>query len=771
MIKSFNTMNLRILYYLLIFLLIFSSCKNPGDSSRRGTNPEMDKFISNLMKKMTLEEKIGQLNLVSIGFTVTGPRVSDQVEEKIKQGLVGGVFNTYTPVAVRKLQEMAVNESRLGIPLIFGFDVIHGHRTIFPVPLGLAACWDMDIIEETARIAAEEASAEGLNWTFSPMVDLARDPRWGRICEGYGEDTWYGSRVAQAMVRGYQGDDLSAHNTLMACVKHFALYGGAIAGRDYNTVDMSIRQMMEDYLPPYKAALDAGAGSVMTSFNDINGIPATANKWLLTELLRGQWGFEGLIVTDYTAIEELIPFGVAGDTAEAARLSLDAGVDMDMVSEILLENLEKLVEGGKVSEGQINSACRRILEAKYKLGLFEDPFRYVNEQRATETILKPEFRETAREIARKSMVLLKNEKGTLPLKKTGSIALIGPLAKSQRDVIGNWSGGGRSEHAISVEQGIINVAGDAVRINYAKGANLSNDTLLLYRLNAGRRGLDYQSPQALLSEAITAARNSDVIVAVVGEARGMSGEAASRSEIGLPESQLNLLKALKKTGKPLVIVLMNGRPLTLGWENERADAILETWFAGTEAGNAIADVLFGKYNPSGKLTVTFPRKVGQVPIYYNYKNIGRPYTGILLDKFKSRYLDVPNDPLYPFGYGLSYSNFTYSDLQLDEDKLTVSDNLQVSISISNTGQYDGEEVVQLYVQDLVGTVTRPVKELKGYKKILLRAGENETVSFTITANDLRFYNIDMEYVAEPGDFKVFVGTNSRDVLEAGFTLE
>ena len=765
-------MRLSNIFCLFLFLLILSSCENIRNSSRKGKDPEMYKFISDLMQKMTLEEKIGQLNLVSVGFTVTGPRVSDQVEQKIKQGLVGGVFNTYTSIAVRKLQEMAVNESRLGIPLIFGFDVIHGHRTVFPVPLGLATCWDMEAIEKTARIAAEEASAEGLNWTFSPMVDLTRDPRWGRICEGSGEDAWYGSRVAQAMVKGYQGDDLSAPNTLMACVKHFALYGGAIAGRDYNTVDMSMRQMMEDYLPPYKAAVDAGAGSVMTSFNDINGVPATGNHWLLTELLRDQWGFEGFIVTDYTAIEELIPFGVARDTSEAARLSLNAGVDMDMVSEILVGNLEPLVENGKVSEARIEAACRRILEAKYKLGLFEDPFRYVNEQRSKETILNPEFRQTAREIARNSMVLLKNENGILPLKKTGSIALIGPLVKSQWDVLGSWSGGGSGEYAISVEQGIINVAGDAIRINYAKGANLTNDTLLLYKLNTSRRGLDYNSPQALLDEAVTIARNSDVIVAVLGESRGMSGEAASRSDIGLPESQLSLLKALRKTRKPLIVVLMNGRPLTLEWENEHADAILETWFAGTEAGNAIADVLFGDHNPSGKLTVTFPRKVGQVPIYYNHKNIGRPYTGILLEKFKSRYLDLPNDPLYPFGYGLSYTSFAYSDLQLGgTGKLTASDSLQVSVNVSNTGPYDGEEVVQLYVQDLVGTVTRPVKELKGFKKINLRAGESKTVRFTLTEADLRFYNIDMEYVAEPGDFKLYVGTNSRDVLEAGFTFE
>jgi len=764
-------MKLRLFVFLLLVAFTVFSCQKAGKSTGSISDQEMDNFISDLMQKMTLEEKIGQLNLVSIGFDITGPRVSEQVEEKIQQGLVGGVFNSYTTVAISKLQELAVNQTRLGIPLLFGFDVVHGHRTIFPVPLGLAASWDMEAIEKSARIAAEEASAEGLNWTFSPMVDIARDARWGRICEGAGEDAWYGSRVAEAMVKGYQGDDLSGNNTLMACVKHFALYGAPAGGRDYNTVDMSLRQMKEDYLPPYKAAVDAGAGSVMTSFNDIDGVPASINKWLLTELLRNQWGFEGLIVTDYTTLEELIPFGVAKDEAEAAQLSLEAGVDMDMVSEVLLNNLADCLEEGVISEALIDNACRRILEAKYKLGLFEDPYRYVNEHREGETVMKQEFREEARLTARKSMVLLKNENSVLPLKKGGSIALIGPLANSQNDVLGNWRGGGRFEHAVSVEQGIRNVAGDAVTINYAKGANITNDTTLLSKLNQHGGLLDYHSPGALLNEALRVARKSDVIVAVVGESQGMSGEAASRSEIGIPDTQLNLLKALKKTGKQLIIVLMNGRPLTLEWENENADAILETWFAGTEAGNAIADVLFGDYNPSGKLTVTFPRKVGQVPIYYNYKNIGRPKSGDLYDKFKSQYLDVPNDPLYPFGYGLSYTSFSYGDLKLSSDQLEESGSLEVSIPVSNTGKYEGEEIVQLYVQDLVGTVTRPVKELKGFQKISLGPGESKTVTFTISVADLRFHNIDMEFVAEPGDFKVFAGTNSRDVTEAEFSLK
>jgi beta-glucosidase len=757
--------------YLILILVAVHSCEYPGNRSGTAKDAAMDQFISDLMQKMTLEEKIGQMNLVSVGFDMTGPRVSDQVEEKIVKGLVGGVFNTYTPVAVRKLQEMAVNQSRLGIPLIFGFDVVHGHRTIFPVPLGLAATWDMEAIELTARIAAEEASAEGLNWTFSPMVDIARDPRWGRICEGSGEDAWYGSLVASAMVKGYQGDDLSAGNTLMACVKHFALYGGAMAGRDYNTVDMSIRQMKEDYFPPYRAAVDAGAGSVMTSFNDINGVPATCNKWLLTELLRKQWGFEGFVVTDYTAVEELIPFGVAKDAPDAARLSLEAGVDMDMVSEIMVEHIGALRKEERVSQELIDNACRRILEAKYKLGLFEDPYRYVDGKRAEETVLKQEFRDAAREIACKSMVLLKNENGTLPLNKEGSIALIGPLVKSRRDVQGNWRGAGRDGDAISVEQGIRDLTGSDVLIHYAKGANLTDDIQLLYKLNGHGGGLESHPPKELLNEALRVASRSDVVVAVVGESQGMSGESACRTELGIPESQANLLKALKNTGKPLVIVLMNGRPLTLEWEHAHADAILETWFAGTEAGHAIADVLFGVYNPSGKLTATFPRKVGQVPIHYNHKKIGRPYGGDPLDKFKSQYLDVSNEPLYPFGYGLSYTGFAYSNLKLSSTQLEPSGSIQVAVEVTNTGKYAGEEVVQLYVQDLVGSVTRPVKELKGYQKIFLEAGDGQTVTFTITEEDLRFYNMDMEYVAEPGDFKVYVGTNSRDVLEAEFSLD
>ncbi|GAA4438594.1 beta-glucosidase BglX [Pontibacter saemangeumensis] len=737
----------------------------------QSVDPQMDRFVGDLLAKMTLDEKIGQLNLVAVGFDVTGPVVSQNVDENIRKGNVGGVFNTFTPIAARKLQELAVTGTRLQIPLLFGYDVIHGHRTIFPIPLGLSATWDMGLIEKSARIAAEEASADGLNWVFSPMVDIARDPRWGRIAEGAGEDTWYGSQVARAMVRGYQGEDLTKENTVMACVKHFALYGAAEAGRDYNTVDMSLLRMYQEFLPPYKAAIDAGAASVMTAFNEINGVPASANRWLLTELLREKWGFDGLVVTDYTAINELVPHGL-GTEAEVGALALKAGADMDMVGEVFLKHLAQAVKSGAVSEAEIDQACRRVLEAKYKLGLFQDPYRYVDEQRAKETIMKQEYIEAARDIARESMVLLKNEKQTLPLKRSGTIALIGPLATSQRDMIGNWSGAGDWKLAVSVEQGIKQVAGNSVKVIYAKGANITDDKQMIERLNAhgGELQIDTRSSEQMIAEAVKVARGADVIVAVVGESQGMTGEAASRADITLPGQQQELLKALKKTGKPLVLVLMNGRPLALKWEDENADAILETWFGGTQAGNAIADMLFGVYNPSGKLTATFPVEVGQVPIYYSYKNTGRPFGGEQLDKYKSRYLDVPNEPLYPFGYGLSYTTFSYSQPQLSQHTMLPSETLEVSVEVRNTGNYDGEEVVQLYIQDLVGTVTRPVKELKNFQNISLKKGERKTVTFPITIDDLKFYNRDLEYVYEPGDFKVYIGTNSRDVQEAAFTL-
>ena len=621
---------------------------------------QMDKFISELMAKMNLDEKIGQLNLITVGFDVTGPVVSKDVDASIKRGSVGAVLNTFTPQAARKLQEMAVKQTRLKIPLIFGYDVIHGHRTIFPIALGLSASWDLAAMERSARIAAEESSADGINWVYSPMVDIARDPRWGRISEGAGEDPYLGSQIARVMVRGYQGTDLKQNNTVMACVKHFALYGAAEAGRDYNTTDMSMVRMYNEYLPPYKAAIDAGAGSMMSSFNDINGVPATGNKWLMTDLLRQQWGFTGFVATDYTAINEMTNHGM-GDDAKVSALALNAGIDQDMVGEIFLKNLAQNLKDGTVTQEQIDVACRRILEAKWKLGLFQDPYRYTNEKRARQTMMKPEFVADARDIARKSLVLLKNSNNTLPLQKTGTIALVGPLATRQRDMIGSWSGAGDWKQAVSLEQGIKNAVGSSVKIVTAQGANFTDDEQMIARLNehGGELNVDKRSAEDLIAEAVRVAQSADVIVAAVGESQGMTGEAASRADIGLPGRQLELLKALKATGKPLVLVLMNGRPLTLPWEDKNADAILETWFAGSQAGNAIADVLFGSYNPSGKLTATFPQSVGQIPLYYNHKMTGRPYQGVALDKYKSRYMDVSNDPLYPFGFGLSYTTFQY----------------------------------------------------------------------------------------------------------------
>jgi beta-glucosidase len=729
---------------------------------------KMNQFISGLISKMTLEEKIGQLNLPSVGFDVTGPILSQGVEEKVKKGLVGGVFNTYTPVAVKKLQDIAVKETRLKIPLLFGYDVVHGHRTIFPIPLGLSASWDTTLIERTARAAAEEMSADGLNWTFSPMVDIARDPRWGRVSEGSGEDWWLGSKIARAMVRGYQGSDLSKDNTVLSCVKHFALYGAAEGGRDYNTTDMSRLRMYQEYLPPYLAAVKAGAGSVMTSFNEIEGVPASGNKWLMTDLLRKTWGFKGLIVTDYTAINEMIAHGM-GDAKTVGALSLNAGIDMDMVGEIFLNEGVNLVKSGKVPVTQVDAAVRRILEAKYKLGLFEDPYRYVSEERARTQIMNAEKIALSKEAAIKSMVLLKNGAQVLPLSAGKKIAFIGPLVKDQRNLIGNWSGAGDPKKAVSLWSALENDFGTG-KFLYAKGCNLLDDTGLLKKLNPHDAQIvaDPKSPAELIAEAVAVARSADVVVTVLGEAFGMSGEAASRSMIGLPENQIDLLKALKQTGKPIVLVLMNGRPLTLSWEDQHMDAILETWFAGTQAGPAIADVLFGKANPAGRITMSFPRNVGQIPVYYNAKNTGRPFDDN--QKYTSKYLDVPNTPLYPFGYGLSYSHFTYGDIKLNKSTISASTPITATITVTNSGNFDGEEVVQLYLRDMVGSVTRPVIELKNYQKVMLRKGESRELSFRITIEDCKFFNRDLKWVAEPGDFKVFIGPNSRDTKEAAFKL-
>ena len=733
---------------------------------------KMNSFISSLMKKMTIDEKIGQLNLVTPGGAVTGSVVSKDVDEKIRNGQVGGLFGIWGADKVRQAQEIAMNNSRLHIPLLFGLDVIHGHKTIFPIPLGLSASWDTALITRSARIAATEATADGLCWAFSPMVDIARDPRWGRIAEGAGEDPFLGSQIAKAMVRGYQGNDFASDHTLMACVKHFALYGASEAGRDYNTVDMSKIKMYEYYLPPYKAAVDAGVGSVMSSFNEIDGVPATGNKWLLTDLLRKQWRFKGLVVSDYTSVSEMINHGV-GDLQTVSALALNAGLDMDMVSEGFLTTLKKSLEEGKVTEEKINTACRRILEAKYKLGLFDDPYRYCDSTRAAKEILTQENRKAAREIAAHTFVLLKNDSlanGTtaLPLKKTGTIALIGPLADNKRNMMGTWTVAGDFNKSVTVMEGIKNVAGDSVKILYAKGANISDDSLTVKRSNAlgTEIEIDKRSPQEMINEAVDVATKADVIVAVLGEAADMTGEASSMSNINLQESQENLLKALVQTNKPIVLVLMSGRPLTINWENEHVNSILETWFPGIEAGNAIADVLFGNYNPSGKLSVTFPRNVGQIPVYYNHKRTGRPYNGEDFAKFKSDYLDVSNEPLYPFGYGLSYTTFSYSDVQLNKTDLKGNDRLIATITVTNTGKVAGEETVQLYITDPVASVTRSVEDLKGFQKIILQPGEIKAVSFNITPDDLKFYNSDLKYDWESGDFIIRIGGNSRDLKSA-----
>lgn len=755
---------------IILLVCIIGSLKTAAQTSV--ANEKMNAFISSLMQKMTVDEKIGQLNLLTGGDATTGSVVSSDVESKIKKGQVGGIFSMASVGRIRKTQEIAVTQSRLKIPILFGMDVIHGYKTMFPIPLGLSCTWNMELIEESARIAATEATADGLNWTFSPMVDIARDPRWGRISEGSGEDPYLGSAIAKAMIKGYQGSDLSAPNTLMACVKHFALYGAGEGGRDYNTTDMSRVRMYNEYLPPYKAAIDAGVGSVMTSFNEIDGIPASGNRWLLTDLLRRQWGFKGLVVSDYTSINEMIDHGM-GDLETCAALALKAGLGMDMVGEGFLTTLKKSLQEGKVTQKSIDDACRKILEAKYKLGLFDDPYRYCDSDRAAKEIFTPAHLQKARETAAQSFVLLKNQDNLLPLKKNGTIALVGPLADAKENMTGTWSVSADFSKAVSVLTGLKNAAGNTTKILYARGSNLTRDSLLEQRATMFGKSLgrDKRPDSALLKEALAIAARSDVIVAALGEAAEMSGESSSRTDIDIPDVQQDLLKALVKTGKPVVLVLFTGRPLTLAWEQRHVPAILNVWFGGTEAGNAIADVLFGDVNPSGKLTTTFPQNIGQIPLYYNHKNTGRPLAGgQWFQKFRSNYLDVSNDPLYPFGFGLSYTSFSYSDIKLSNTSLRPGQTLTASVSVANTGSRSGKETVQLYLRDMAGSITRPVKELKGFQKIDLEPGQSKTVEFTIAVDDLKFYNNELRYVAEPGDFKVFIGTNSRDVKEAGFRL-
>lgn len=760
------------------FLLILLALLLPLGLQAQKPPQDMDRFLDNLLKRMTLEEKIGQLNLPVTGEITTGQAKSSDIAAKIKRGEVGGLFNLKGVDKIRDVQRLAVENSRLGIPLLFGMDVIHGYETIFPIPLGLSCTWDIPAIEESARIAAVEASADGISWTFSPMVDISRAPRWGRVSEGSGEDPFLGALIARAMVRGYQGKDMSRNDEIMACIKHFALYGAAEAGRDYNTVDMSRQRMFNDYMLPYQAGVEAGAGSVMASFNEVEGVPATANKWLMTDVLRGAWGFNGFVVTDFTGISEMIEHGI-GDLQTVSARAINAGVDMDMVSEGFIGTLKKSVEEGKVSVETVNTACRRILEAKYKLGLFDNPYKYCDLKRPARDIFTKEHRAAARKIAGESFVLLKNEglsptlAPVLPLSPTGTIAVIGPLANTRSNMPGTWSVAAVLDKSPSLVEGLTEWVGNQGKILYAKGSNLIGDAAYEERATMFGRSLnrDNRTDQQLLDEALKIASQADVIVAALGESSEMSGESSSRTNLNLPDVQHTLLEALLKTGKPVVLVLFTGRPLVLNWEQEHVPAILNVWFGGSEAGPAIGDVLFGAVNPGGKLTMTFPKSVGQIPLYYAHKNTGRPLKeGKWFEKFRSNYLDVDNDALYPFGYGLSYTTFRFSDITLNRSSIGMDNELVASVTVTNTGDRAGSEVVQLYIRDLVGSVTRPVKELKGFEKIYLQPNESRTVRFTIAPEMLKFYNADLKFVAEPGDFDVMIGPDSRNVKTARFTL-
>ena len=732
-------------------------------------------FVESLLAKMTLEEKIGQLNLPSAGDFTTGQAQNSDIGKKIEDGFVGGLFNIKGADKIRAVQKVAVEKSRLKIPLIFGMDVIHGYETNFPIPLGLAASWDMNLIQQSARVAAREATADGISWTFSPMTDISREPRWGRVSEGSGEDPYLGSEIAKAMVYGYQGKDLSLSNTIMACVKHFALYGAGEAGRDYNTVDMSHLRMFNEYFPPYKAAVDAGVGTVMASFNEVDGIPATGNKWLQTEVLRNQWGFDGFIVTDYTGINEMIDHGM-GDLQRVSAMSLNAGIDMDMVGEGFLKTLKKSLQEGKVSQASIDQAAKRILEAKYDLGLFEDPYRYGNAKLAAKEVYSLENRNIARNTAAQSVVLMKNDHHVLPLKKSGTVAVIGPLVNNSLNMAGTWSVAAKHANAVSLMKGLQDNFGKEVKFISAKGANIDYSEKLenIYAAHGKLTDRDARSKEELLKEAVSVANQADVIVLAIGESAEMSGESSSRTEIDIPASQVDLLMELKKTGKPIVVVLFTGRPLALTNIKEVPEAILNVWFPGTEAGNAISDVLFGTVNPSGKLPMTFPRSLGQVPLYYNHKNTGRPLGKEQTDKceyhrFRSNFMDECNTPLYPFGYGLSYTQFSYGDLSVSTTNPKGNQTIQASVTVTNTGNYDGAEVVQLYIRDMVGSITRPVKELKGFQKIFLKKGETKKVTFNISPEELKFYNSSLKYDWEAGDFEIMIGTNSEEVQKVKIT--
>lgn len=740
------------------------SCQRPAVSGWKSFSGDknIERRVDSVLSLMTLEEKVGQMAQYSCNWDITGPVMTDDYESLLKKGLVGSMFNAYTVEGVRKMQEIALSESRLKIPVLFGYDVIHGYRTIFPMPLAESCTWDLARMRKSAEIAAAEASASGISWTFAPMVDIGRDARWGRVMEGAGEDPYLGSLVAKARVEGFQGGNdwhsLADVNTVLACCKHFAAYGAAEAGRDYNTAELSQNTLMNYYMPPYLAAHEAGVATYMASFNEINGVPCTGNKWLMTDLLRKDWGFNGFVVTDYTGMNELVAHSIVADEKEAGELAANAGIDMDMNGAIYSKYLVQSVQEGKVAEETINRAVASILEMKFLLGLFDDPFRYLDTEREKNTIMKPEFLQEARESSARSIVLLKNDKNFFPISKDKpvTVALIGPMVKDKVNQNGEWTGRGVREESVSLFEGLTEkYAGTNVKFIYAEGCDLLTDN------------------QSKFAEAVATARRADIVLAAMGEDFNWSGEAACRTDLKLPGAQQALLKELKKTGKPMGLILMNGRPLDLSWEDQHVDGILEAWYLGTMAGHGMADVISGDYNPSARLTMSFPRSVGQVPIYYNAKPTGRPLPADAPETdYKTKYMDMPNSPLYPFGYGLSYTSFAVDGLRLDQPSFTKGGKITVTAEVSNTGSVDGETIVQVYIRDLAGSVTRPVKELKGFEKVALKAGEKKTVTFTIDEPLLAFYDIDMQKKAEPGDFTLWVGLNSSDETNtASFSLK
>ncbi len=734
-------------------------------------NPAMDAFIDSIMGRMTLDEKIGQLHLPVGADIVTGDIMDSDIGADIAAGRVGGVFNMKGCEKIREYQRIAVERSRLGIPLIFGMDVIHGYETVMPIPFALSCSWDMDAIERSARIAASEASAAGICWTFSPMVDISREPRWGRMAEGAGEDPYLGARIAEAMVRGYQGDSLAGKDEIMACVKHFALYGAPEGGRDYNTVDMSRVRMFNEYFEPYRAAAEAGAGSFMTSFNTIDGVPASGNKWLFTDVLRDRWNFDGFVVTDYGAIPEMMVHGMGG-AGDVTAMAMEAGVDMDMAGMFYLNILKDLVEQGRVSEAQIDASVRRILEAKYKLGLFDDPYKYIDPARESSEIYTAANRAAARAIAPETFVLLKNQDNLLPLSKTGRIALVGPLADAGCHMQGMWSVAADPSKYRSLRQAFADALGDRATLVYAKGSNLYSDPELEAAVSIANVIRDSRTEAEMLEEALEAAAAADVIVAALGEGIEGSGESASRADLTLPETQMNLLKALLATGKPVVLLNFSGRPTVMSFEQENVPAIMNVWFGGSEAADAIADVVFGDVAPTGKLTATMPRSVGQIPLYYNHLNTGRPRSDgpAKFEKYRSNYIDSPVTPLYPFGYGLTYTTFSYGQPELSSTEMPAGGTVTVTVPVTNTGMRDGTEIVQLYIRDIAASVARPVKELKRFARVEIAAGQTADVSFTLSADDFKFYNSDLELVLEPGEFDIMTGPSSADVSTVRLTV-